>query len=231
MLTLQTAEVPRTLRSINVRKAAGPDGVCDWSSVTVPCDWLRFSQTSSTHLSPHLLENLYDSATTQTDCNNWPQRLQACGINTHRYEVPGEAGAEIHQGCSPTTLDPHQYTYRTNRSTDDAISTALHTVLLHLEQPGRYARLLFMDYSSAFNTFLPSRLFHKLFNLGLNHNTCLLIKDFLTDRTQSVKMGPHHSSSLSLSTGVPQGCVLSPFLYFLPTTPMSSLNFLMTQQW
>lgn len=33
----------------------------------------------------------------------------------------------------PTTLDPHQYAYRTHRSTDEAIPTALHTVLLRLE--------------------------------------------------------------------------------------------------
>jgi len=84
-----------------------------------------------------------------------------------------------------------------------------------------------VDYSSAFNTILPSRLFHKMTNLGLDHNICRWIKDFLTNRPQSVKMGPHHSSFLSLSTGVPQGCVLSPFLYSLYThdcTPTHNTN-------
>ena len=38
-----------------------------------------------------------------------------------------------------------------------------------------------------------------------------------TDRPQSVRMGPHLSSTLTLSTGAPQGCVLSPFLYCLYT--------------
>lgn len=45
----------------------------------------------------------------------------------------------------PPTLDPHQYAYRENRSTDDVITTSLHIVLHHLEQRGRYARLLFID--------------------------------------------------------------------------------------
>lgn len=67
-----------------------------------------------------------------------------------------------------------------------------------------WASLSFVDYSSAFNTTLPSRLFHRMTILGLNHNICLWIMDFLTNQPQSVKLGPHHSSSLSLSTSAPQ---------------------------
>ncbi|KAI2667379.1 RNA-directed DNA polymerase from mobile element jockey [Labeo rohita] len=120
----------------------------------------------------------------------------------------------IKADLSPT-LDPDQYAYRANRSTDDAISAVLHTVLCHLEHQGSYARLLFLDFSSAFNTVLPNRLFTKMSDLGLQHNICLWIKDFLTERPQSVRMGPHNSSTLTISTGVPQGCLLSPFLYSL----------------
>ncbi len=120
----------------------------------------------------------------------------------------------------PLTLDPHQYAYRANRSTDDVISIALHTVLCHLEHQGTHVRLLFLDFSSAFNTILPSRLFSKMSGLGIQHNICLWIKDFLTEphfRPQSVRMGLHTSSTLTISTWVPQGCVLSPFLYSVYT--------------
>ncbi|KAK0139829.1 putative RNA-directed DNA polymerase from transposon BS [Merluccius polli] len=40
---------------------------------------------------------------------------------------------------------------------------------------------------------------------------------FVTSRLQSVRLGPHHSSTITLSTGSPQGCVLSPLLYALYT--------------
>ena len=78
-------------------------------------------------------------------------------------------------------------------------------------------RLLFIDYTSAFNTIVSNRLITKLLDLGLSYSLCMWIKDFLTDRLQTVRLGPHQSSSLCLSTGAPQGCVLSPLLYSIYT--------------
>ncbi len=48
-------------------------------------------------------------------------------------------------------LDPLQFAYRPNMSTDDAISQVLHSSLTHIDSKnGNYVRLLFIDYSSAF---------------------------------------------------------------------------------
>ena len=81
----------------------------------------------------------------------------------------------------PETLDPLQFAYRPNRSTDDAISIALHTALSHLDKRNTYLRMLFTDYSSEFNTIVPSKLITKLSALGLNTSLCNWILDFLTD--------------------------------------------------
>ncbi len=49
------------------------------------------------------------------------------------------------------TLDPLQFGYRPNRSTDDAISQVLHSSLIHIDSNnGNYVSLLSIDYSSAF---------------------------------------------------------------------------------
>ncbi len=85
--------------------------------------------------------------------------------------------------CSsiPATLDPLQFAYRPNRSTDDAISQVLHSSLTHIDSKnGNYVRLLFIDYSSAFNTIVPTKLAVKLSDLGLNTSLCDWIQDFLT---------------------------------------------------
>jgi len=72
-------------------------------------------------------------------------------------------------------------------------------------------------YRSAFNTIEPVKLVLKLSSLGLNCSLCNWILDFLTGRPQVMRMGSLTSSALTLSTGAPQGCVLSPLLYALYT--------------
>ncbi len=126
--------------------------------------------------------------------------------------------------CSvlPASLDPLQFAYRRNRSTDDAIAFTLHTALSHLENKNTYVRMLFVDYSSAFNTIVPATLVEKLQTLGLNRSLCSWILDFLTGRSQVVRMGNNTSSPLILNTGAPQGCVLSPLLYCLYTHDCNS---------
>ncbi|KAK3524892.1 hypothetical protein QTP86_011310 [Hemibagrus guttatus] len=119
--------------------------------------------------------------------------------------------------CLPPTLDSHQFAYRPNRSTEDAISTAIHLALTDLDTNNTYIRMLFIDFSSAFNTVIPSKLITELSDLGVCTSLCSWIMDFLTNRPQSVRLGNHISSTLTLNTGVPQGCVLSPLLYSLFT--------------
>jgi len=73
--------------------------------------------------------------------------------------------------------------------------------------------MLFVDYSSAFNTVIPRR----LSTLGLTSSLCFWVLDFLTNRSQAVRVGTRTSSFKTVSTGTLQGCVLSPLLYTLFT--------------
>ena len=104
----------------------------------------------------------------------------------------------------PDSLDPLQFTYRPNRSTDDAIAITLHTNLSHLDKRNTYVRMLFIDYNSAFYTIVPSKLIIKLETLGLNPALCNWVLDFLIGRPQVVKVGNNISTSLTLNTGDPQ---------------------------
>ncbi len=51
-------------------------------------------------------------------------------------------------------LDPQQFAYRANRSVDDAVNMGLHFILQHLDRPGTYMRILFVDFNSDFNTII-----------------------------------------------------------------------------
>jgi gmma-aminobutyric acid receptor subunit gamma/cGMP-dependent protein kinase 2 len=109
------------------------------------------------------------------------------------------------------TLDPLRFAYRPNRSTNNTIAIALHTVLSHLDKRNTYVRMLLIDYSSAFNTIVPSKLITKLGALGLNPTLCIWVLDFLTCQSQVVKIG-NISATLILNVGTPQWCMLSPLI-------------------
>jgi hypothetical protein len=102
----------------------------------------------------------------------------------------------------PETLDPLQFAYRSNRSTDYAISIALNTALSHLDKRNTNVRILFIDYSSAFSTIVPSKLAR---TLGQNTSLCNWILDFLAGRPQVVKVGNITSATLILNTGGTSG--------------------------
>ncbi|KAK7892187.1 hypothetical protein WMY93_024150 [Mugilogobius chulae] len=118
------------------------------------------------------------------DLNKFFTRLRA-----GREENAAAGQRQESTGSGFHSRDPLQFAYRANRSRDDAISHVLHSTLSHLDSGrGGYVRLLFIDYSSAFNTIVPQRLTQKLGELGLSSTLCLWVQDFLTNRPQVVKM-------------------------------------------
>ncbi|KAI5100978.1 hypothetical protein C0J45_9964 [Silurus meridionalis] len=86
-------------------------------------------------------------------------------------------------------LDPLQFAYRANRSVDDAVNMGLNYILQHLDCPGTYARILYVDFSSAFNTIIPGILHSKLLNLTIPPAICQWITSFLTGRKQQHLVG------------------------------------------
>jgi hypothetical protein len=80
------------------------------------------------------------------------------------------------------------------------ISITRHTALSHLDKRNTYARILFIDYSSVFNTIVPTKLIIKLRNLGLNTSLCKWILDFLmvvrVGKGKVVRVGNNMSAPL-----------------------------------
>lgn len=121
-------------------------------------------------------------------------------------------------------LDSMQFAYRENRGVEDAVLLFLHKLYSHLDTMKTYVRSLFIDFSSAFNTLIPHLLIKKLNQMNVHPQLVLIIHDFLLNRFQQVKVGPIVSKPLSISTGVPQGCVLSPVLFSIYTSDCVSTD-------
>lgn len=221
-LSVSVADVARSFRRVNIRKAAGPDGI-PGRVLRVCADQLAdvFTDIFNLSLSLSVVPSCFKTSTIVpipkqakiTCLNDWrpvalTPILSKCFEKLVRNYI-----------CSvlPASLDPLQFAYRSNRSTDDAIAFTLHTALSHLDNKNAYVRMLFVDYSSAFNTIVPTKLVLKLQALGIDRSLCDWILNFLSDRRQVVRMGNNTSSPLTLNTGAPQGCVLSPLLYSLYT--------------
>ncbi len=98
----------------------------------------------------------------------------------------------------------------------------LHYVLQHLDRPWTYVRILFVDFSLAFNTIIPNLLLPKLTQFSVPTSVCQWINSFLTDRQQLVRLRKYTSSTRTIRNGAPQGCVLSPLLFLLYTNYCTS---------
>ena len=119
-------------------------------------------------------------------------------------------------------LDPYRFSYRKNKSTEDATLLYNNLVVEHLENKNAYVRSVFIDFSSAFNTLKPAIVINKLRTLNVSPILCKFILDFLTNREQRVRINDILSTVLSISTGAPQGCVLSAILFIIYTNELRS---------
>ncbi|KAK0154423.1 RNA-directed DNA polymerase from mobile element jockey [Merluccius polli] len=156
VITITTAEVRRTLQGVNPRKAPGPDGIL-----------CRILKDCADQLS-EVLADIFNTSLSQA-------RVPSCLKTSTIIPVPKTTAVSSLNDYRPVALTPvtmqcferlvmehlkqtidvekedsHQYAYRRNRSTADAIAAVTHQALSHLENKDSYVRLLFLDFSSAF---------------------------------------------------------------------------------
>nr|XP_049600572.1 uncharacterized protein LOC125983406 isoform X2 [Syngnathus scovelli]XP_049617752.1 uncharacterized protein LOC125992749 isoform X2 [Syngnathus scovelli] len=191
-LQIREEEVRQMFRRQKIRKAPGPDGVSP-SCLKVCAEQLAptFARIFNRSLELCEVPSCFKSSTIVPVA-----KKPAITVLNHLKDVTGPL------------LDPLQFAYQANRSVDDAVNMGLHYILQHLDTPGKYARILFVDFSSAFHTIAPDILQQKLIQLAVPASTCQWITSFLTNRRQRVRLGSITSDTLTTNTGAPQGCVL-----------------------
>uniref|UniRef100_A0A3B3C2V1 Reverse transcriptase domain-containing protein n=1 Tax=Oryzias melastigma TaxID=30732 RepID=A0A3B3C2V1_ORYME len=215
--------VRRELQRLNMRKAPGPDRVCP-----------RLLKTCANELGAPL-QHLFNLSLElgqvpslwKTSCivplpkvkhpkenkDYRPVALTSHVMKTFERLVLQQLKPQVQH-----VQDPLQFAYRERVGVEDAVLYLLHRTLSHLEEGGGAVRILFLDFSCAFNTIHPHLLQEKLIKMAVPPPLVSWIMNYLTNRLQYVRMGGLVSSTLSCSVGAPQGTVLSPLLFSLYTS-------------
>ena len=218
-------EVRKVLRRINPSKSPGPDLIkgrvvkeCTEELTSVLCQLFNRS----------LQENTIPTLWKRSEIRPIPKTNRPVELNDYRPVALTSVLVKcLERLVLPriltqvsSNMDPLQFAYRPNRSVEDAVITVLNTTYSQLEKAQAYVRILFVDFSSAFNCMQPHILCTKLKDLQVDSYIILWIMDFLLNREQFVKVNNSASSILCTSTGAPQGTVISPVLFSLYTNSL-----------
>ncbi|KAK3090482.1 hypothetical protein FSP39_012209 [Pinctada imbricata] len=104
--------------------------------------------------------------------------------------------------------------FRPGHSTVSQLIEIYHQICLAIDNRD-FSCFTFCDISKAFDRVWIKGLIHKLDKYGIKGQLLSWLSDYLTDRTQQVKLKNSVSSQGIINSGVPQGSVLGPLLFLI----------------
>uniref|UniRef100_A0A3P9IXQ6 Reverse transcriptase domain-containing protein n=1 Tax=Oryzias latipes TaxID=8090 RepID=A0A3P9IXQ6_ORYLA len=214
-----TSEVSKALKLLDPTKSAGPDDLEPYfikaaaDSIALPLTYL-FNLSLSTNTIPHAWKSAYVLPLLKggdpTNLNNY-RPISKLPILAKVLE--GLISVQLKEFLiSNNILSPSQSGFRKQHSTTTAALKVLNDISESLDDK-RHCAALFIDLSKAFDTVDHTVLKNKLRSIGLSEHSVGWFANYLSDRTQCVKVQNQKSKFLKVSAGVPQGSILGPLLF------------------
>uniref|UniRef100_A0A8C6M3D6 Reverse transcriptase domain-containing protein n=1 Tax=Nothobranchius furzeri TaxID=105023 RepID=A0A8C6M3D6_NOTFU len=222
-LSVSRSQEKRQLERLNRNKAAGPDGVSPGvlkACAKQLCGILQhlFNLSLAQEKVPVLWKTSCLVPVPRKTCPSVNDDYRLVALTSHIMKVL-ERLLLVHLNKQTRTYqDPLQFAYRHGVGVEDAIIQLLQPIHCHLDKAGSTVRVMFFDFSSAFNTIQPDVLCQKLQKTQVGTSTIAWIKDYLTNRPQFVRLKNCASNQAISNIGAPQGTVLSPYLFTLYTS-------------
>jgi hypothetical protein len=119
----------------------------------------------------------------------------------------------LHYLREHNVISKHQHGFLSGRSTSTNLLETLNDWTLAIKNKQSVV-VAYIDYSKAFDCVTREKLLIKLSAYGIAGNLLKWIDSFLSNRTQRTRVGSSLSDIVNLTSGVVQGSVIGPLLFF-----------------